>query len=425
MFLARLVKSGEFLWRIDSNRSTAPETAIWYRDNYYGYLLRHITGYGPSLTPQRLAEFLDKEGNILLLTAPSDTPEQAREFARQLEVELPPRGYLTVDHFNYDTHSSPKHDVVLLPRPVPSSSTGNYFLGGKDDLIAFRGTGHILGNRPLLIPVLSGSRTAYTYDAIEDDAHVEEAWAAGSQIHYVSALQTRSNARITVSGSVEMFSNEFFDMQVRAPGKSKSVKTANQKFAKEVTEWTFKETGIVKVLKSRHYLANMTTIEINPGAYRIKNNVVGAKNAQCYYSYADFSGKVFEIELTEYRAGRWIPFSIPNGDSLQLEFAMLDPYYRLPLFPISGTKESTIFSTTFSLPDQHGVFAFKVNYKRPYITFIEEHHSVTVRHFAHNEYTRSWNISGAWVWIAGILVSVVGWIGFCGLWLYNAPMKTP
>ena len=102
---------------------------------------------------------------------------------------------------------------------------------------------------------------------------------------------------------------------------------------------------------------------------------------------------------------------------------MLDPYYRVPLVPTSTKGDSRIYSTSFTLPDQHGVFAFKVNYKRPFITYIDEKYSVTVRHFAHDEYTRSWAISAAWVWMAGIGVTIAGFVTFCGLWLYSAPTE--
>jgi oligosaccharyltransferase complex subunit beta len=118
-----------------------------------------------------------------------------------------------------------------------------------------------------------------------------------------------------------------------------------------------------------------------------------------------------------------MPFTVPTNDSLQLEFTMLDPYYRVPLVPTTTKSDSRIYSTSFTLPDQHGVFAFKVNYKRPFITYIDEKYSVTVRHFAHDEYTRSWAISAAWVWMAGIGVTIAGFVTFCGLWLYSAPTE--
>jgi oligosaccharyltransferase complex subunit beta len=98
---------------------------------------------------------------------------------------------------------------------------------------------------------------------------------------------------------------------------------------------------------------------------------------------------------------------------------MLSPFHRLNLEPVGYTANSTIFGTSFALPDQHGIFNFRVNYKRPFLTTVDEKREVTVRHFAHDEWPRSWKISGAWVWIAGIWVTVAGWIAFVAIWLYS------
>jgi oligosaccharyltransferase complex subunit beta len=108
---------------------------------------------------------------------------------------------------------------------------------------------------------------------------------------------------------------------------------------------------------------------------------------------------------------------------VQLEFSMLSPFHRLPLTPISQTANSTLFSTSFTTPDQHGIFNFRVNYKRPYLTTVDEKREVTVRHFAHDEWPRSWSISAAWVWIAGIWMTVAGWVAFVAVWLWSEPAR--
>src|SRR5271169_3031940 len=99
-----------------------------------------------------------------------------------------------------------------------------------------------------------------------------------------------------------------------------------------------------------------------------------------------------------------------SGDEVQLEFSMLSPFHRLTLVPTALTPNSTFYTTSFRLPDQHGIFNFMVNYKRPFLSNIEEKNTVTVRHFAHDEWPRSWVISGAWPWMAGIGVTVTGWV---------------
>lgn len=134
--------------------------------------------------------------------------------------------------------------------------------------------------------------------------------------------------------------------------------------------------------------------------------------------------KDFHIELLEYSYDRFIPFEVPSEDALQLEFTMLSPFHRLSLTPSYRTENSTVYSTRFTVPDQHGIFSFRVNYKRPFLTNIEEKHEVTIRHFAHDEYPRSWRISGGWVWIAGLWSVVGGFLAFVVIWLYSEPTST-
>jgi oligosaccharyltransferase complex subunit beta len=131
----------------------------------------------------------------------------------------------------------------------------------------------------------------------------------------------------------------------------------------------------------------------------------------------------FTIELSEYALTHLTPYNPPTSDAVQLEFSMLSPFHRLTLTPLATTPNSTIFGASFTLPDQHGIFNFRVNYKRPFLTSVDEKRQVTVRHFAHDEWPRSWAISAAWVWIAGIGVTVAGWMVFVALWLYSAPVE--
>jgi oligosaccharyltransferase complex subunit beta len=102
---------------------------------------------------------------------------------------------------------------------------------------------------------------------------------------------------------------------------------------------------------------------------------------------------------------------------------MLSPFHRRTLTPGNSSNTATTYSTSFKLPDQHGIFNFKVNYKRPFFSNIEEKNTVTVRHFAHDEWPRSWVITNAWPWIGGIGVTITGWIAFVALWLWSKPVQ--
>ncbi|KAL8954129.1 MAG: hypothetical protein Q9222_000011 [Ikaeria aurantiellina] len=374
-------------------------------------------GLGPSLTPSLLLEFIKNNGNILLtLSADSPVPSGISSLLLELDIHLPPdRSSLVVDHFSYDTVSaSEKHDVLLVPQPSSLRSDVKSLFGG-DGIIAFpRAVAQELGgSSALLTPIVSAPETAYSFNPKEEGETVEEPFAVGSQISLVSSMQARNSARFSVLGSVEALENNWFDAKVKTQ-MGKESKTSNREFANQLSAWTFMETGVLRVGKVEHYLSTVPEGKtgndsvaqlgyLNPKIYRIKNDVT------------------FNIELSEYSMNHLSPFTVPPEDSLQMEFTMLSPFHRLNLQPISQTLNSTIFSVTFRLPDQHGIFSFRVNYKRPFLTNVDVKREVTVRHFAHDEWPRSWMISAGWVWIAGIWVTIFGWVAFVAIWLWSEP----
>ncbi|GAB7347350.1 hypothetical protein MBLNU459_g4287t1 [Dothideomycetes sp. NU459] len=377
-------------------------------------------GLGPSLTPSLLVDYTKNGGNVLLaLSADQPTPTAITALLLELDIALPPeRNALVVDHLNFDVNTAAeKHDVLVLPAPSSlKAGVKDYFsVGGH--LAVPRAVGQLLGNAsPLLNPVLRAPSTAYSYDPKDEAESVEDLFAVGSQLSLVTAFQARNSARFTVLGSVEMLQDAWFDAKIKTRDGPETA-TSNKAFAERVSAWTFQELGVLKVGKVQHYLneGKVTTDknlsvsdfpELNPTIYRIKNDV--------YYS----------IELSEYDVDHLAPYTPAAGDSVQLEFSMLSPFHRLTLQPTSQTANSTIYSTTFTLPDQHGIFNFLVNYKRPFLTTVFEKNAVTVRHFAHDEWPRSFVISGAYPWIAGIGVTVAGWIVFVGVWLWSKPEET-
>lgn len=362
-------------------------------------------------------------------------PSAISSLLLELDIHLPPdRTSLVVDHFHYDEISAKeKHDVLVLPRPPPLRSDVRDYFGGSGVIAFPKAVAQELGSSsPLLTPILSAPETAYSYNPKEEAETVEDPFAVGGQISLVSSMQARNSARFTVLSSVEALQDAWFDRTVQALG-GRAVKTSNRVFAKHLTAWTFMETGVLKVGKVEHYLSTGSESEsgndsvaqmgyLNPKIYRIKNDVVGLES--CDYLQSGVLTRhiqTFNIELSEYTYDHLSPFKVSPEDKLQMEFTMLSPFHRLDLQPISTTPNSTVFSTSLRLPDQHGIFAFRVNYKRPFLTNIDVKREVTVRHFAHDEWPRSWMISAGWVWIAGIWVTVAGWVAFVALWLWSEP----
>ncbi|KAK0749416.1 Dolichyl-diphosphooligosaccharide--protein glycosyltransferase subunit WBP1 [Schizothecium vesticola] len=374
-----------------------------------------LKGLGPKLTGQLLLQFLNADGNILVALG-SDTAASTAlvSLLTELDIHLPAeRTGLVVDHFNYDSVSAPdKHDVLLLP-PPGSHRPGvkDIFSAGapSDQVIAFaRGVGATLGAGELLTPLLRAPSTAYSYDPSTQAETVDDPFAAGEQLSLISTFQSRTSARFTLVGSAELLADKWFDTEVQKPGAAKAVKTFNREFAKRVAGWTFQEIGVLRVNWIEHHLNEVGgSNETNPKIYRIKNEVT------------------YAISVSEYAWDAWTAFSVPPNDVFQLEFSMLSPFHRLTLQPDAAhsTPDAAAFTASFKLPDQHGIFNFKINYKRPFFTNVEEKNTVSVRHMAHDEWPRSFVISGAWPWIAGIGATVAGWLGFCALWMYSAPVS--
>ncbi|KFH45645.1 Dolichyl-diphosphooligosaccharide--protein glycosyltransferase subunit-like protein [Hapsidospora chrysogenum ATCC 11550] len=376
----------------------------------YGHLVflpTKVKALGPQLTPNILIDFVNAGGNILIAqssTHPSST--SIVSFLNELGISFPvERTGLVVDHFNHDTVSaSEKHDVLVLDAPTPvRAGIKPFFSGNEGAVLALPHTvGHTLGAGQLLTPILRAPRTAYSYNPKEQSEAVDpdELFGAGAQLGLVSAFQARNSARVAVLGSAEMLQDKWFAAKVAREGGKETV-TANREFAKMLSGWVFQEIGVLRVNGIEHRLKGEN--ETNPSIYRVKNEVT------------------YSISLSEYSWDSWKPFTLPDSDALQLEFSMLSPFHRLDLHPIDATPSATVYGTSFTLPDQHGIFNFRVNYKRPFLTNVDEKRTVSVRHIAHDEWPRSFVISGAWPWISGIGATVTGFVAFCAVWVYSRP----
>ena len=253
-------------------------------------LLTIVQGLGPALTPNLLLQFINQDGNILLaLSANSPTPSAISSLLLEMDIHLPPdRNSLVVDHFNYDVSSSAdRHDVLLVAQPTPSRSDIRSLFSG-DGTIAFpRSVAQELGNSsPLLSKLLGATTTAYSYNPKDDVDTMQEPFAVGEQISLVSSMQARNSARFTVFGSAEALEDQWFEAKVKDVSGNQSG-TANRRFAEQVSAWTFKEAGVVRVGRVEHHLSvveqdagvngSMTQLgHLNPAIYRIKNDVVSS-----------------------------------------------------------------------------------------------------------------------------------------------------
>lgn len=211
----------------------------------------------------------------------------------------------------------------------------------------------------------------------------------------ISALQARNNARVVFVGSLDFFSNSFFESPVqKSLGNSKRFdKSGNEELSSALSQWVFKEKGVLRVVSVKH---NKVGESAPPVAYTIKENIV------------------YSIRIEEVVNGKWVPF---QGNDVQLEFIRLDPFVRTTLTNKNGNCE-----VQFQIPDVYGIFKFVVNYNRIGYTKLFSSTQVSVRPLEHTQYDRF--IPAAYPYYVSAFSMIVAVFFFSFIQLYHSDPVT-
>jgi len=337
-----------------------------YGDYIYDSLIifaPQLEEFGGYLSIDSILNFID-DGHNVILAADSTASDLVRELALECGVELGDEGYYVIDHLHYTTDDEGDHTEIVLDEE--NILKAPIITGKVKGSVVFRGTGLTLesGNE-LLLPLLSAHTTSYVYDphaVVKDEPEMK-----GRSTTLIAALQARNNARVLISGSLDFFSDEYFSkVGKKAVSDHANKKTAasatsaNAALAINLASWTFGDRGVLRASNVRHHLVGQTEA---PRVYTVKEEV----------EYA--------VDIEEWDGTKWVPYN----ETIQLEFVMLDPYYRLNL---DHKKGSTTHQKQFRVPDVYGVFTFRVLYYRPGYTSINLQDVVTVRPLRHNQFER-------------------------------------
>lgn len=183
----------------------------------------------------------------------------------------------------------------------------------------------------------------------------------GKSTVLIAALQARNNARVVISGSLHFFSDEAFTSPVQKALSDKKYEiSGNKKVAIALSQWVFKEHGVLRVKSVSHNLKNHKR---PPPHYTIMDNVV------------------YTIEIEKLKNNLWVPF---ETNDIQLEFVRIDPFVRQYLKHTSNGK----YEAQFVIPDVYGVYQFKVDYNRIGYTRLFSTTQVSVRPLEHTQYER-------------------------------------
>lgn len=145
-------------------------------------------------------------------------------------------------------------------------------------------------------------------------------YSFGDKIKLVAAYQGRNNKRVTITGSSKLCSNEFYFLS--SVNEEGPLNSANAVFCNELIMWNFERSGLLKYKNERHQRKeDGKTLEI----YKIKDEL-------------EYLVDIFEYE---FKTDSWKPYMT---DDLQIEYTMMDPYYRLQLKMLAMGKPTYITS---------------------------------------------------------------------------------
>ncbi|CAD5216624.1 unnamed protein product [Bursaphelenchus xylophilus] len=363
-----LIKFGEFLY--DHVIVLAPK----------------VEEFGGSLSAEELAKFVDGGGNVLV-TGDSKIGDALRDFALEVGFEFGTEGTFVIDHFNYDARlDDGTHTALVVPKTQLIDA--ELIAGKKLSPLLYKGIALTYNTEnPLRLSVLTGTLTSYNFNPKQKINEYPQ--AIGQNTVLVGAVQARNNARVVLTGSLALFSDEYINAQIQKNGANqKPEKSGNAEFITAITKWVLKENGVLRVKSVKHSKVGETTA---PREYTITEDVK------------------YEIEIEELKDGKWAPF---QAKDVQLEFVRIDPFVRTTLNNKNGK-----LSTQFKLPDVYGVFKFLVDYNRVGYTHLYDVKQVVVRPFEHTQYERF--LPAAYPYYVSSFSMMVGVVLFSFVFLYH------
>lgn len=345
--------------------------------------------FGGSLDMEGVLDFVDS-GHDLILAADANASDLIRNIAAECGVDFDEDpSAVVIDHTSYAvSETEGDHTLIAADDFIQS----DVILGNKkiEAPVLFKGIGHSLNpGNSMVLKALSASSSSYSTNPSFKLSGLPPS-LYGTAISLVSVVQARNDARIMISGSLDMFSNRLFRAGVQKSGSlNKYEKSGNEQFIVELSKWIFHERGHLKAANLRHNKVGETE---EPSMYRINDDL-------------DFS-----VDIFEWSGSSWVPYVEKD---VQVQFYMMSPYVLKTL----STNEKGLYHTSFKVPDVYGVFQFKVEYQKLGYTTLSLSKQIPVRPFRHNEYERF--ITTAFPYYGASFSMMTGFFIFSAVYLYN------
>ncbi|CAL9191823.1 unnamed protein product [Musa hybrid cultivar] len=263
---------------------------------------------------------------------------------------------MVIDHTSYAVSETEGDHTLISSDDFIKSDVilGDRMIEGP---VLFRGIGHSLhAANSLVLKVLSASPAAYSTNPSAKLSRPSS--LTGSAISLVSIVQARNNARVLITGSLDMGT---------LPCCRRHEKSGNEQFVTEISKWVFHERGHLKEKDFRNLAVNL------------HHHKVGETSEPSMYWIND--DLEYSVEIYEWSGSSWEPYL---ADDVQVQFYMMSPYVLKTL----STDQKGLYSTSFKVPDVYGVFQFKLDYQKLGYTSLSLSKQIPVQPFRHNEYER-------------------------------------
>lgn len=230
----------------------------------------------------------------------------------------------------------------------------------------------------LALELLTASSTSYSYNPVQPISTYP--MVVGKSTVLVGGLEARNNARVVVSGSIEMFGDNFFIMD----------DAENARFAKSIALWLFGNAGRLRVRDVKHTLSSGQS-------QRVENE----------YTVGDVVKYSVVVESNANEA-QFEPF---NATGLQLEVLRGSEVFVRKTLELSD--DGRRFEGLVTLPNSAtGVFKLQLRYERPGYTQLRSITQIVLRPRRQEHYDRFHALGLPFYISAASMVAGVGLFSF-------------
>lgn len=333
-------------------------------------------------TVNEFVKFVDDGGNLLVgLDHGYSTQHQSLLYALDMEADAPSSDIVDDKH----TVSVGIVDYIF----TDNVTTSKVLFDEKIQRIVYSGVALHVPPSPLTEVIASATDDATT------SMYPEVNFSQKSEIAVVASLQARNNARVIVTGSMNVFSDDAFSAVLEHP-LINTGSSDNKRFAEGVVGWLTQQRGVIQLKNfSWHKVGGIADVDTDNQL--VINDTIEVK-----------------FEMEEKRDGKVVPYIT---DDAQVIFKLNDPV----IIRYATNHNNGSYNAIIQTPDKFGVYTLLFSYHRHFLTFIDVAETVPLRTF---RLTQSPRVSvGAYPFYAAWMTMLVGFVVFSVVYLNHVPQE--